>query len=51
MWKRLLDRLFPTTIIGQTEGWDIHGWKYTPHALAILAVILVIYYVMGWELP
>ena len=51
MLRKLLDKIFPTTVIAETEGWVILGWKYTPHALVLLAAVLILYYVNGWELP
>jgi hypothetical protein len=49
--RKLWHTISATTVIGRTEGWEIHGWKYTPHLLLALCCLLLFYVAMGWELP
>ena len=51
MWKKLIDTIFSTSVLGSTEGLDVVGWKYMPHLIGGLCALVTLYYIMGWELP
>ena len=49
--KDVLKRMAPTRTLADAGNVRIVGYKYMPHLLVIVAAVLVLYYVMGWELP
>ena len=51
IWHKIWEKMSPTTTLARTSNTEIVGWKYTIPCLIALAVLVVLYYVMGWELP
>jgi hypothetical protein len=51
IWRKIWGTMSRPTTLAKTSNTEIVGWKYTVPCLIALAVLVALYYFMGWELP